>query len=97
MNAFFNSQINYCLLIWMCNSYENSNKINRLYERCLRITCNNKRPSLALLEKDGSVSIHGRNIKILATEMFKAGENVAPFQMHEIFKLEDHPQYNLSY
>ena len=70
MNAFFNSQFNYCPLIWMCHSRENNNKINRLHERCLRIIYNDKRSSFnALLEKDGSVSIHERNIKILATEM----------------------------
>ena len=37
MNAFFSSQFNYCLLIWMCHSRENHNKINRLHESCLRI------------------------------------------------------------
>ena len=54
MNAFFNSQFNYCPLIWMCHSRENNNKINRLHERCLRIIYNDKRSSFnALLEKDG--------------------------------------------
>ena len=37
LNAFFNSQFNYCPLIWMCHNRENNNKINRLHERCLRI------------------------------------------------------------
>ena len=95
MNAFFNSQFNYCPLIWMCHSRENNNKINGLHERCLRIIYNDKRSSFN--EKDGSVSIHERNIKILATEMFKVSKNLAPPQMHEIFKLKDQPQYNLRY
>ena len=82
----------------MCHSRENNNKINRLHERYLRIIYNDKRSSFnALLEKDGSVSIHERNIKILATEMFKVSKNLAPPQMHEIFKLKDQPQYNLKY
>ena len=52
MNAFFNSQFNYCPLIWMCHSRENNNKIKRLHERCLRIIYNNKRSSFnALLER----------------------------------------------
>ena len=90
INAFFNSQFNYCLLIWMCHSSENSNKINRLHERCLRIISNDKRSSFnALLEKDDSVSIHERNIKILVTEMFKVSKNLAPPHMYEIFKLKD--------
>ena len=82
----------------MCHSRENNNKINGLHERYLRIICNDKRSSFnALLEKDGSVSIHERNIKILATEMFKVSKILAPHQMHEIFKLKDQPQYNLRY
>ena len=98
MNAFFNSQFNYCPLIWMCHSRENNNKINRLHERCLRIIHNDKRSSFnANLEKDGSVSIHERNIKILATEMFKVSKNLAPPQIQEIFKLKDQPHYNLRY
>ena len=92
MNAFFNSQFNYCSLIWMCHSHENNNKINKLYERCLIIIYNDKQSSFnALLEKDGSVSIHERNIKILATGMFKVSRNLASPQMHECFKLKDQP------
>ena len=34
VNAFFNSQFYCCPLIWMCHSYENNNKINRLHGRC---------------------------------------------------------------
>ena len=98
MSSFFNSQFNYCPLIWMCYSRENNNNINRLYERYLRIIYNDKRSSFnVLLEKDGSVSIHERNNKILATEMFKVSKNLAPPQMHEIFKLKDQPQYYLRY
>ena len=82
----------------MCHSRENSNKINRLHERCLRIIFNDKRSSFnALLEKDASVSIPERVIKILGTEMFKVSTNGAPRQVYEIFKLKDPPDYNLRY
>ena len=57
MNAFFTSQFSYCPLVWMCHSSTNNNKINRLYERSLRIVYNDKQSSFnELLEKDGSVS-----------------------------------------
>ena len=89
-NVFFKPQVNYCPLILMCNSHKNNNKISRLHERCLRNIYNDKRSSFnALLEKDGSVSIHERNIKIMATEMFKVSKNLASRQMHEIFKLKE--------
>ena len=90
--------LNYSPPFWRCHSRKNRNGINRLHERYLRIIFNDKRTSFnALLEKDGSVSIHERNIKILATEMFKISKNQAPPQMYEIFKLKDQPQYNLRY
>ena len=33
----------------------------------------------------------------MTTEMFKVSKNLAPPQMHEIFKLKDQPHYNLRY
>ena len=92
-NMFFKLQFNYCPLIWVCH-----NNKNRLHERYLRILYNDKQSSFnALLEKDGSVSIDERNIKILAKEMFKVSKNLKPPQMQEIFKLKDQPHYNLRY
>ena len=78
MNAFFKSQFSYCPLIWMCHSRANNNKINRLHERCLRIVFSEKQSSFeTLLEKDSSVSIHNRNLQILATEMYKIKNNLS--------------------
>ena len=31
MNAFFNSQFNYCPVVWICHSSALNNKINRLH------------------------------------------------------------------
>ena len=79
MNAFFNSQFNYCPLIWMCHNRMTNRKISRLHERCLRIIYNDKQSSFKmLLEKDSSVSIHDRNIQCLATEMYKVSNGLSP-------------------
>ena len=51
----------------------------------------------ALWQKDDSVSIDERNIKILAIKMFKVSKNLATPQMHEIFKSKDQSQYNIRY
>ena len=60
------------------SSRTNNNKINRLHERCLRIIFSDKQSSFeTLLEKDGSVSIHNRNLQILATEMYKIKNNLS--------------------
>ena len=51
-------------------------KINRLHERCLHIVYSDKASSFEkLLEKDGSVTKHTRNLQTLATEMFKVYTN----------------------
>ena len=95
MNSFFKTQINYCPLILMCRSRENNRKINQLYERCLRTTCNNKQSSFnELLEKDGSVSIHERNLQVLATEMHKISNGLSTHLMKDIFPINRNP-YNL--
>ena len=63
----------------MCHSRTNNSKINRLHERCLRIVCNDKQSSFnELLEKDGSVSIHMRNIQIPTSETYKLVNNLSP-------------------
>ena len=75
MNAFFNSQFNYCPVIWMYHSRVLNNKINRPHERCLRIIYNDKTYSfnncLYTLHKYSS-SIHYTNIQALyTTQIFK--------------------------
>ena len=95
MNSFFKTQFNYCPLIWMCHSRENNRKINRLHERCLRTICNGKQLSFnELLEKDGSVSIHERNLQVLATEMYKISNGLSVPLMKDIFPINRN-RYNL--
>ena len=63
-----------------------NNKINRLHEKCLRIVYSDKTSSFEeLFDKDGSVTIHTRNLKVLATEIFKASRNLSPNIVAEIF------------
>ena len=73
MKAFTESQFGYCPLVWMFHSRSLNNKINRIHERALRITYNDKSSSFQkLLEKDNSVTIYYSNIKIRATETCRA-------------------------
>ena len=86
VNAFFVAQFNYCPLIWVCHNRTYRNKINRLYERCLRLIYNDKRSSCEdLLEKDNYVSIHHKNLQALAIEMFKVHTKTSPEIMQEVF------------
>ena len=74
MNSFFTSQFSSCLLTWMCHTRTVNNKINKLYERYLRIVFNNKKSSFKeIFETDETVLIHITNLQVPATEMFKEG------------------------
>ena len=79
MKTFFESLFNYCPLIWMFCGRSLNNKINVLHERALRIAYNDYTSSFeTLLENDFSVTIHQKNLRCLATEMFKIKNKLAP-------------------
>ena len=48
-----------------------------------------------LLEKDGSISIHIKNIQILPTQMYILINNLPPPIMNRVFKLNSDSHYNL--
>ena len=96
MNAFFKSQFSYCPLVWMSHSRANNSKINRLHERCLRKIYSDKQSSFEeLLEQDGSVSIHQRNLQVLTTEMYKVRKGLSPAIITELFEHKEEHYYNL--
>ena len=70
MKAFINSQFGYCPLVWMWHSRKLNNRINKIHERALRIVYEESNATFEeLLTKDGAVTIHERNIRMLAIEM----------------------------
>ena len=72
MKAFVSSQFAYCPLIWMFHSKQINHKIKKLHERVLGIVYNDHFSSFEeLFSKDKSVTVHQRNLQILATEMYK--------------------------
>ena len=86
MKSFITSQFGYCPLIWMFHSRNLNNKINSLHERALRITYNDRFLTFQeLLEKDNSVSIHQRNLQVLAVVMFKIYRNISTKILNDIF------------
>ena len=79
MKSFIESQFGYCPLIWMFHSRGLNNKINRIHERALRITYNDKSSSYGeLLTNDRFVTIHHRNIRALAIEIYKVMQGISP-------------------
>ena len=80
INAFFNAQFSYCPLTWMFHSRNLNSKINRMDEKCLRIVYNMTihHHIKSFLEIDNSVSVHHKNIQILATELYKIVNGLSP-------------------
>ena len=86
VKAFIESQFRYCPLVWVFHSRSRNNKINRIHERPLKITYNDKSSSFQKLrEKDNSMTIHHRSINILATETHKFLQELSPSLMNEMF------------
>ena len=72
-----------------------NNKINRIHERALRITNNEKSSSSQkLLEKNNSITIHPQKIKILATKIYKFLQGLSSPLTNETF-VEKNSIYSL--
>ena len=93
MNAFIESQFSYCPLVWMfCYSRKLNNRVNCIHERGLRMVYEDYTSSFEdLLKLDGSVTIHHRNIQLVAVEMFKVKNGLCPEIMKDLFHLRQNP------
>ena len=81
MKAFVISQFSFSPLVGMFHSRELNSKINALHYRALKMAYGDDTSSFSeLLIRDNSVTIHHRNIQILAIELFKVKLGVSsPF------------------
>ena len=80
----------YCPLLWMCHNRQIHSTINKIHERALRIVYkDNITPFDLLLEKSGQVSIHHRNLQLLAIEIYKALKHLSSPLMSELFKVKE--------
>ena len=94
MKAFINSQFGYCPLIWMFHSRTLNNRINKIQERALRIVYNDELSTFdELLRKDDSMTVHERNIQMLATEVYKIVNGHAPKIMNEVIQVKENSIY----
>ena len=67
-------------------SREVNNRINNIHYRALHIVYNDNTSSFEdLLRKDGSVTIHQKNLRFLALEMFKVIHGATPSFMSDNF------------
>ena len=86
MKSFVTSQPGYYPLIWIFHSWHLNNKINSTHERAQRITYQDHISIFQELSNKGNyVSIHHRNLKVLATEMFKIHRGLSPDILRKTF------------
>ena len=70
----------------ICHNCTINNKINSLHKRCLRVVYNDNKSSFQeQLGKDKGVTIHVKNVRALAVEMFKVSNIYSTSLMSEIF------------
>ena len=80
----------------MCHSRKLYHKINRLHEKCLRIIYNDKRSSYEeLLSKDGSVSMHHKNLQKCIKKIYKIVNGLCTEIMSKISKFQTKNNHNL--
>ena len=90
MKSFFESQFSYCPLVWMFCSRTLNNRINKLHERALRILYRDDMSTFKqLLNQDKSVTIHDRNIQLLAVEMYKVKNKISPCPLSDFVSIRE--------
>ena len=95
MNAFFDSQFNYCPLIWMWHNRKLYYKINQLHEKCWCLIYNDKISSYEELSKDGSVFMHHKNLQKLVLEIYKVISGLCHEIINEAFQFQIQNHHNL--
>ena len=96
VNSFITSQFSYCPLIWMFHCRRMEHRINKIHERALHLICSSdsKLTFKELLDKTKTLSIHQKNLQVLATEIFKVKLNISPDILKELLSFNVR-NYNL--
>ena len=76
----------------MFHSRKLNNRINKLHERAIHIVYKNDSSSFEL-QKDGSITIHERNIRTMAIELYKVVNGLAPEILKDVFPLKECNRY----
>ena len=88
IKTFVISQFFYCPLLWMFHSRNAENRVDKIRERALMLVYHSN-PCLSfdeLLINNKSVSINERNLQFLATEIFKAKNELSTRLTEDIFQ-----------
>ena len=95
MKSFNESQFAYCPLEWMCYDKKSDTR-KTTYNALRKVSSDNVSTFEKRLIKGNSVTIHVRNLRILAAELYKIKKNLAASIMHKVFEKKNIKHYPCS-
>ena len=88
-NSFVASNFNYCALVWHFYGLSNSNKMDKIQERCLRIVYKDYVSSYdRLLEMVNTTSLVISRLRILLLEVYKSIHHLNPKCISGLFEVK---------
>ena len=90
-NAFINSQFKYASIIWMFCHKQDYLEIAKIQYKTWKIVYNSNQSYEELLLRNNEVSIHQKQLHILATEVFKSLADINPDFMKSYFTIREKP------
>ena len=89
-NAFINNQFNYASIIWMFCRKQDYLEVEKIHYKALKIVYNSNECYEELLIRNNEVSIHQKQLRTLATEIYKCLTDVNPDFMN-YFSIKEIP------
>ena len=88
-NSFIVSCFSYCPLVWHFCGKQNSNKLERINERALRILFNDfSAPYDELLNRNNSPTILKSRLRLMTLEVFKCIKSLGPLCLNDMFQIK---------
>ena len=87
-NAFINNQFNYASIIWAFCRKQDYLKVDKIHCKALKIFYNSNECYKELLIRNNEVSIHQKQFRTLATEIYKSLTDINPDFMKNYFQLK---------
>lgn len=88
--SFIKSNFNYCPLVWHFCSKSNSEKLEKLQFRALKIVFNDYTASYTtLLDKVKLPTLHMNRLRCIATETYKCIHNLSPVYLRDLVEIKE--------
>ena len=87
--SFIMSNFNHCPIAWHFCNQSSVNKMEKIQLRALRFIYDDfESPLQDLLQKNGVLPLHISRMKLMAMEVFKIVNNIAPSYLHDLISLK---------